>query len=274
MRRFLTAALLAATPAAFADDIETLDFSYALPNGEEATSVVFFPEEAEGEEVPVIFVIPEWWGLNDYAKMRAEDLAHEGYVAIALDMYGGDRVTEDPGQAGQWAGAAQQVGLGVLAGAGIDAAEAALDELAIEPDGMGAIGFCFGGSTVVALAQSDWADRLDGVVSFHGGLSKDSAPQGDYAGPPMLILHGGADPLVPPDAFGGFVQQAVTAGVPLSIVNFPDAVHAFTNPGADAKAEEYPQLAGAIAFDEEASEVSFEVMFEFFEITIGEPDDD
>ncbi len=139
---------------------------------------------------------------------------------------------------------------------------------------MVAIGFCFGGSTVVAMAQSEYADLLDGVVSFHGGLSKDSAPQGDYDGPPMLILHGGADPMVQPAAFAGFVQQALMAGVPLSLISFPDAVHAFTNPGADAKADEYPQLKGAIAYDELATDISFEVMEDFLEMTVGEPGDD
>jgi dienelactone hydrolase len=74
--------------------------------------------------------------------------------------------------------------------------------------------------------------------------------------------------MVKPDAIAGFTQASLEAGVPLTILNFPDAVHAFTNPNADAKAQEYPQLQGAIAYDEQATEISMMAMHAFFDATL------
>jgi len=270
MHRLVVAAslsLLLALPAAGDVVEETVD--YELPTGEVAEGVMVYDDDVD-EPRPGVLVIPEWWGLTDYPVMRARKLAEEGYVAFVADMYGGGEITGEPSQAQRMSGEAYQFGLAKLA-------KPALDQLMnserVDGTRVAAIGFCFGGSTVVEMARSDYAGTLSGVVSFHGGLSKETAPQGDYIGPPMLLLHGGADPMVKPDAFGGFVQQAIAAGVPVSIVSFPDAVHAFSNPEADAKAEEHPQLKGAIAFDERATEVSLAAMDEFFELVLGDFDD-
>jgi dienelactone hydrolase len=115
---------------------------------------------------PGVLVVHEWWGLNDYAKMRARQLAEMGYVALAADMYGRGVVTKDPREAGRLAGSLKgtplirkraQAGLTVLAA----------NKLA-DPQRLAAIGFCFGGTTVLELAY--YGADLAGVVSFHGGL--------------------------------------------------------------------------------------------------------
>ena len=68
----------------------------------EAHSFIAYDDSSNGKR-PGVLVIPEWWGLNDYPKMRAKMLAQLGYVAMAVDVYGDGRVTSDPKQAGQWA---------------------------------------------------------------------------------------------------------------------------------------------------------------------------
>ncbi|MGA2152580.1 MAG: dienelactone hydrolase family protein, partial [Geobacteraceae bacterium] len=117
---------------------------------------------------PGVLVVHEWWGLNDYAKRRAEQLAQLGYVAFCLDMYGKGKVTADPKVAGEWAsvfrndrpmGRAQ-------AAAG---PEVLKSRPQVDPARIAAIGYCFGGTVVLEMARSG-AD-LKGVVSFHGGLA-------------------------------------------------------------------------------------------------------
>jgi hypothetical protein len=65
------------------------------------TGYLYWNDAVKGKR-PGVLVVHEWWGLNDYAKSRAEQLAELGYVAFAVDMYGGDKVTSHPAQAGEW----------------------------------------------------------------------------------------------------------------------------------------------------------------------------
>ena len=122
-----------------------------------------------------MLVVHEWWGLNDYARGRAEQLAELGYVAFAVDMYGGDKVTSHTAQAGEWmkATVSNLEGWRRRAQKGLDK----LRSLAMTDDSrMAAIGYCFGGATVMQLTYTD-AD-LDAVVNFHGSLP---LPEGNQA---------------------------------------------------------------------------------------------
>ena len=231
------------------------DVEYDLPGGETARGVMVYDDTLdEMQPRPGVLVVPEWWGLTEYPITRAEELAEKGYIAFVADMYGGRETTDDPQQAGQLAGEAKQAGLAELAGAGLEQ----LRDSDLVSDKVFAIGFCFGGSTVAELVKTG-AD-IDGAVSFHGGLSGDAAPteEGEY--PPLLVAHGGADPMVPSGGMAEFVRKSIDAGVPLTLVNFPGAVHAFTNPDADEKNMD------GVAYDERAANLSMQIMFAFFDI--------
>lgn len=175
---------------------------------------------------PGILVVHEWWGRNDYAERRARELAEMGYVAFAADMYGGGRTTEDPGQAGNWSKAAQphlrargQAALGILA-----------EHPRVDAGRLAAIGFCFGGTSVLELAYSG-AD-VDGVVSFHGNLPLPT--DNDEIGADLLVLHGAADPFVPPKDVNAWQREMNRrADVDWHFTAYGHALHAFTNPGAD-----------------------------------------
>ena len=247
------------------------EVGYDLPDGTRAVGVLVHDDEADGER-PGVLVIPEWWGRTDYPEMRARELAEMGYVAFVADMYGEGFTTDDPEEAQKRSGRARQAGLAELAAAALEQLKEADG---VDDSKLAAIGFCFGGSTVVDMATTaETAGELRAVVSFHGGLGPDAAPQAQYDGPAMLILHGGADPMVKPEPFSEFVKQSITAGVPITVVNFPGAVHAFSNPDADAKAEANPSMQGAIAYDERAAKQSIEIMGEFLEQTLDYDDDD
>mgnify|MGYP006271351263 CR=1 FL=1 len=176
---------------------------------------------------PGVLVVHEWWGLNDYAKSRARQLAELGYVAFAADMYGDGRTTNDPQQAGKWSGE-------VKGGPFIrERSTLALDQLRnherVDTDRIAAIGYCFGGTTVLELAYSG-AD-IAGVVPFHGGLTLPKAD--DRIKTKLLVLHGAADFFIKPETIDEFQKTLHEREVDWQMVYYGGAVHAFTNPDAD-----------------------------------------
>ncbi|MEQ9131851.1 MAG: dienelactone hydrolase family protein [Salinisphaeraceae bacterium] len=231
-------------------DIRTDTLSYDI-DGTEHRGYIAYDDSLEGPR-PGVLVIHEWWGLNDYARHRARDLAAMGYVAFAADMYGGGRTTEDPAEAGEWSKAAGPE-LRRLAGAG-------LEQLAghdrVDTDRLAAIGFCFGGTSVLQLAYS--GAELDGVVSFHGNLPVPG--DNDIINAAILVQHGAADPLVP-TADADAWQQAMgdRSSVDWHFVAHGGAKHAFTNPAADDLGMD------AVGYDAAAADRSWAHMQRFFD---------
>jgi dienelactone hydrolase len=205
---------------------------------------------------PGVLVVHEWWGLNDFAKKKAEQLAGLGYVALAADMYGQGAVTADPREAAKWAGELR--GNKPLLR---ERARAALKVLAADqlaaPGRLAAIGFCFGGTTVLELAYSG-AD-LAGVVSFHGGLPPLKPEEARNLKARILVLHGADDPHVPAADIAAFQESLRQAGADWQMVFFGGAVHSFTNPAAGDR------KAGGVAYDARAARRSWRCMQEFFE---------
>ncbi|MBI4775679.1 MAG: dienelactone hydrolase family protein, partial [Deltaproteobacteria bacterium] len=167
------------------------DVSYADDNVKLKGYLVY--DDAYPDKRPGVLVVHEWWGLNDYARMRAERLASLGYVAFAVDMYGENKVTKHPDQASKWMKEiTQNVELWrSRAMAGLDVLKA---HPKVDRNRLAAIGYCFGGATVQQLAYSG-AD-VRGVVSFHGSLvlPPEDGTEGIRAS--FLICHGAADPFV------------------------------------------------------------------------------
>lgn len=183
-----------------------------------------------GEAKGAVMVVHEWWGLNDYARMRADMLAELGYVAFAVDMYGKGRVTNDPGQAGQWAGevTGDRAKYRARALAGLEA----FTNTGTIAEGMkiAAIGYCFGGTTVTELAYSG-AD-LAGVVSFHGNPKP--AMESDTINASILICHGDADSLVSDESLNAATDALDAKGADWLLIRYAGAKHAFSNPDADS----------------------------------------
>jgi len=210
-------------------------------------------------KIPGVLIVPEWWGLNDYAKGRAEQLARLGYVAFAVDMYGGGQSTTDAKQASAWAG--QSYGKPLMA----ERAQAGLDQLLatglVDPARVAAIGYCFGGSTVQALAYT--GAPLAGIVSFHGGLIPVPADAAAKTKAKILICTGAIDPLVPAKAVETF-SQAMNAGkFDYQLISYAGALHAFTNPDADRMAVK-DGMQGHIGYNAVADHRSWAHMQAFF----------
>lgn len=204
---------------------------------------------------PGIVVVPEWWGLNDYPKHRADMLAELGYVALAADIYGNGESTMDPKRAGELAGRFRSDR--ELLRARVQAAINTLKEQPqVDPNNLAAIGYCFGGTAVLEAARTG-AD-LKGVVSFHGGLDfPEPVKKGDVKAK-VLVLTGGADPNVPPARVHAFEKEMKDAGADIRVISYPGAVHAFTNPEADKY-----KIKG-IGYNKEADQKSWEEMKKFF----------
>lgn len=183
-------------------------------------------DDAVVEKRPAVLVVHEWWGLNDYCRDRAKQLAGMGYVAFALDMYGAGQVTEHPQQAGEWAGKIRS-----NKAAWRSRATAGLNVLVKQPQvdagKVAAIGYCFGGSTVIELAFAD--APVKGVASFHGGLTP---PEVSGVKAKVLVCHGAADEFIPPEQVTAFMEGMQKINADVQLVAYTGVRHGFTNPNA------------------------------------------
>jgi dienelactone hydrolase len=200
---------------------------------------------------PGVLVVHEWWGLNDYARSRAEQLAEQGYAAFALDMYGQGKATTHPDQASAWMKEIQQ-----NVGQWVERANAGLEVLKKQPmvDGakIAAIGYCFGGATVMHMAYAGL--DLDAVASFHGSLPVADAESQQKIKPRILAAHGNADPFVPAERVDAFQQALESAGADWTMMLFGGVKHSFTNPSAGRYGME------ALAYDEDADRQSWQML--------------
>src|SRR5450432_484834 len=212
-------------------------------------------DDATQDVRPAVLVAPEWWGLDDYPKHRAEQLARMGYVAFVIDMYGKGKVTSDPKQAGEWATPflSDRKSMRQRAQAGLDML---MNQKYVDKDRVAAIGYCFGGSVALELARA--GTPLAGVIAFHGNVTRTENEGPDNIRAKVLICHGADDPMVPMAAVAGFEDEMKAAKADYQINVYSGAMHAFTNP----KADEY-HIAG-VGYNAEADKRSWMALNDFF----------
>lgn len=219
--------------------------------------LVVYDENIDGHR-PAVLVVHEWWGLNDYSKRRARELAKLGYIAMALDMYGNGKQADNPDSAGALATPFYMDT--EMAKRRFDAALEKLKTYTqTDAAKIGAIGYCFGGAQVLNMAKL--GDDLKGVVSFHGNLNV-VQPNKDLLKAEMLVCHGGADPLVPQAEVDLFKKQMDSIGAKYSLKIYEGALHAFTNPDATENGKKFNL---PIAYNAAADTASWNDMKGFFE---------
>ncbi|MET0865207.1 MAG: dienelactone hydrolase family protein [Nakamurella sp.] len=223
------AELLATVPVPPGADITTADVDYAL----DGTALRGFvaADNASIQRRPGVLVIHDWLGVGGYVQARSQMLARLGYVAFAADIYGAD-LRPSGRDAAKIAGGfyADPVLVRTRAQAGLDQLRA---HPLVDPDRIAVIGYCFGGFCALELARTG-AD-MAGVVSFHGLLSTDSPQDAAKITAKVLVLSGAADPVVPDDQVRDF-EDALRAApqVDWQLIRYSGAMHAFTQPEADA----------------------------------------
>ena len=215
-----------ATVASAAIKTETVEYK----QGDTTLKGFLAYDDASTDKRPAVIIVHEWWGVTDYTKRRAHDVASLGYVAFVADMFGDGKTTNDAKEAGTLAG-------GIKGDPNLlrARAQAALDFVKKQPlvDGerVAAMGYCFGGTVALEMARAGMP--LLGVVSFHGALQTKNPAQAGKLKAKVLALHGADDPMVPHEEVLGFAKEMQDAEADWQLVVYGGAVHSFTNPDVD-----------------------------------------
>lgn len=216
-----------------------------------------YDDEVAGAR-PGILIVHEWWGLNEYIVRRAHMLAELGYVALALDMYGGGQIAADPDQAGELMnGVLNDMEAGTAAlRTGYDLL---LEQVGVDRTRSAAIGYCFGGAMVLHMARIGLP--LAAVASFHGALGSFHNADPGSVQAKILVCHGAADSMVSMDDLDGFKQEMGAAQADYEVLLLDGAKHGFSNPQADVNAEKY---AIDLGYQQQADEQSWAAMQALF----------
>jgi dienelactone hydrolase len=243
------------TIKAVTPSLKTEDVTYSF-NGKQSIGFVAYDENKK-EKLPVVIVVSEWWGLNDYVKNRAKQLAALGYFAIAADMFGEGKTAANPQEAMAFTKpfyASPQLALQAVETAIAKAGTFAKEDTSRAA----AIGYCFGGFIVLNAAKL--GAPLKGVVSFHGGLGGVVPKKGLIHGV-ILVCQGGADQFVPEADRAAFKKSMDSVGAHYTFVEYPGATHAFTNPDATANGLKFKM---PIAYNPAADTASWKAMQNLF----------
>ena len=207
---------------------------------------------------PGVLVVHEWWGHNDYARKRATMLAELGYVALAVDMYGNGRLANHPDDAGKFASEVMS-NMPAMKARFMAAMGLLMKDEHVDPTQLSAIGYCFGGGVVLTMAR-EGAD-LKAVVSFHGSLSTQNPAEKGKVKAKILVCNGADDKYTPADGIKKFKNEMKSAGVDFKFVNYPGAIHGFTNPAATELGKKFNM---SIAYNENADKKSWDEMQKLF----------
>ena len=235
--------------------IKTENVSYGTDSAKLTGFVAY--DSGSTAKRPVVLVVHEWWGLNDYIKSRVKQLAELGYLAIAVDMYGDGKMGANPDEAGKLAMPFYQNP--ALAKSRFDAALTKIKTYSqADTAKIAAIGYCFGGGMVLNVARL--GEPLNGVVSFHGSLIGTPADK-NLLKAKILVCHGADDQFVKPAEVAAFKKQMDSIGAGYTFKQYPGATHAFSNPAATEMGQKFKI---PIAYNAAADTASWNEMKDFF----------
>ena len=242
--------------------IKTFELISTIDNVE-LISYVALPDNASNDApVSGILVAPEWWGVVEHPKSVTERLAQAGFAAVAMDIYGEGKLTTDAAQANMWM---EQV----LADQDALMARCQLilndfsDQMAVDSDNLGAIGFCFGGKIVLDMAREGMP--LKAVATFHGNPSPKQPADSKFTAR-VLVAHGRDDSMVSMEAIEGLKIELDAADVDYTIDVYEGAKHGFTNPQADERAAKNNVDLG---YNDTAAKQSWDNMLTFMQDNLG-----
>lgn len=216
----------------------------------------YFAWNKSNKPLPVVLILPEWWGLGEYVKMRAKQLADLGYFAFAVDIYGEGKTAETPDEAGKLAGIYYQNP--EMANQRIQAAiNFVKKQTQVDAKNINAIGYCFGGGLLLNAARMGM--DIKRVVSFHGSLMPMKVKTGSVKAK-ILVCNGAADDFVTKENIMAFQQGMKKANAKFTFIDYKDAKHAFTNPNATATGKKFNL---PIAYNQEADHKSWGDMLAF-----------
>jgi dienelactone hydrolase len=209
-----------------------------------------YDDAAKGKR-PAVLVVHEWWGHNEHARNSARKLAAAGYVALAVDMYGNGKTAAHPQDAGAFSGEVMK-NMDVMKQRFAAARAFLTQQSVVDATRIGAFGYCFGGSVVLAMARE--GEALRAVAVFHGNLATQSPAQKGKFKPAVLVLTGAADPMVDTAQVAAFEDEMKAAGARYRVVRYPGVKHGFTNPDATAFGQKFGI---PLAYDADADKQSW-----------------
>lgn len=206
--------------------VEGRDVEYS--SGEAACLGYVAVDSAVKEGRPGVLVIHDWMGVTEHTKEKCQELAKMGYVAFAADIYGKGVRPADAKEASGLAGKFRNGDRALLRQRAMSALEQLQKQAGVEKSKIAAIGYCFGGTTVLELGRAG-AD-VAGLVSFHGGLDSPKPEDGKNIKAKVLILHGAEDPFVKEADLKACLAELTQGKVDWQMVAYADTVHSFTQP--------------------------------------------
>lgn len=216
-------------------------------------------------KLPIVLISSTWLGLNHFTREKAHQIANLGYIAFAIDVYGEGKVTTSTDEAAKLM-APFFLDRAMLQKRLKAAYQQALKIPEADPSKIGAIGFCFGGLTIVELLRS--GSVLKAAASFHGvltdtleGKKATLTPSQINPESSFLLLHGYKDPLVPIDDVVKLQKELTEANIDWQTHIFGHAGHAFTNPELGDKD---PNSTTKFCFEPLANARSFQIMQDYF----------
>jgi dienelactone hydrolase len=216
-----------------------------------------YDENVKGKR-PGVLVVHEWWGHNEYARKRARMLAELGYTALAVDMYGEGKTATHPDDAAKFS--SETMKNFPVAKKRFEAAmEFLKKQQTVDPKQIAAIGYCFGGGVVLNMARQ--GEDLKAVASFHGSLAAVKPAKTGMVKAKIRVYNGEADKFTTQEAIDAFMQEMREAKVDFQFINYPGAVHSFTNPEADELGKKFGL---PMAYNAEADKRSWDDMTSFF----------
>lgn len=238
--------------------IKTYEIKTTADYGMELISYIVLPESATNENsVPGILVAPEWWGVVEHPREVTERLAKAGFAAVAMDVYGEGKLTTDAAQANEWM--TQMLNdQDKLMGRCRAILDDFADQLPVDGNRLGVVGYCFGGKIALDMAREGMPVKA--VATFHGNFSPKQPAEKDTFNAKVLVAHGRDDSMVSMDDVESFKAEMDNAGVSYTVDVYDNAKHGFTNPNADKRAEENGVDLG---YNEKAATESWDKMIDF-----------
>jgi dienelactone hydrolase len=254
---FATLAATVVLPSFAATQAKPLEWKV----GDQVFSGYLVYDDAKKDLRPGLVMVPNWMGVNESAVEKAKAIAGSDYVVLVADVYGKNNRPQNAKEAGAIAGSLRsddRQPLRARIQGAVDALKAQAGKVPLQAGNVGALGFCFGGSTVLELARSG-VEGIAGVVSLHGGITPGAtSATAAHISAPVLVLNGAADKSVTTEAIVALGQELDAAGADWQFVNFSGAVHCFAEPdsGNDPST--------GCAYDPRAAKRAYVMMNNFF----------
>jgi dienelactone hydrolase len=219
------------------------------------TAALYTPKE-KNSKTPLVVLIHEWWGANEYVHMRAKMLQDAGIASLVVDLYGNNITVEDPKLAQDLATPFYKDPV-----LGVELLQEYLARLQsssqIEVGNIYLAGYCFGGTQALNYVRLIDNKSIKAVFSFHGGL-KSSIKKGlKKIKTPIYVFNGEADPMVPKADVDEFKLEMKQKKNKLTVFNYVGALHAFSNPRATEVGKKFNL---PVAYDAAADADSWEQM--------------